>query len=251
MLESRVAYTAMMVLAAMVATWLISRGQRSLALKRSDRWTLLASGFIGATFAAKMPFILFGQVDGPLWTSWLGDGKTILWGLAGGYLGVELGKLMTGVRTRTGDSFVVGIALAIAIGRIGCFLFGCCFGMPTDLPWGVCFANAEDGGTIPRHPTQIYETLFHLTFAGLAATGIRQSRFIGNWMPIYLIAYCGYRFITEWIRPEAKILGGLTFYQLSAVLIATAMSCVLLKRHFQHGSLGEATGEVPSPDNIR
>jgi phosphatidylglycerol---prolipoprotein diacylglyceryl transferase len=232
MLDSRAAYAALMIVAAVIASVLISRQQRGLAIKSSDRWTILASGFVGATFAAKLPFVLFSQPGGPLWTTWISDGKTILWGLAGGYLGVEVGKWMLGVRTRTGDSFVVGIALAIAIGRVGCLMFGCCFGTPTDLPWGVCFVSADDGGTIPRHPTQIYETLFHTAFAIIAAYGIKRSWFAGNWMPIYLIAYCVYRFASEWIRPEAKLLAGLTFYQMSAIVIAVAMSGILIKRYF-------------------
>ena len=231
MTGSRLAYTLLMIAAAVVATWLVSRRQRSLSLKASDRWTILASGFVGATFSAKAPFLLFGQLGGPLWAPWLGDGKTILWGLAGGYLGVEVGKYMVGVRVRTGDTFVVGIALAIAIGRIGCLLFGCCYGLPTNLPWGICFVTAEDGGLIPRHPTQIYESLFHLFFAGVAAVGIQRRWLVGDWMPVYLIGYCVYRFVSEWVRPEARIAMGLTFYQLSALVIAAAMTMVLLHRH--------------------
>ncbi len=79
---------------------------------------------------------------------------------------------MMQIKVRTGDSFVVGIAAAIAVGRFGCLLFGCCYGLPTTLPWGIGFPSAEDGGTIPRHPTQLYESLFHLSFATLAALAL-------------------------------------------------------------------------------
>ncbi len=231
MYGSRTAYTALMIVAAVVATWFVSKRQQTLRLSPSERWTILASGFVGATFAAKLPFLLFGLTSGPWWTTWLGDGKTILWGLVGGYVGVEVGKSMMDIRTKTGDTFVVGIAVAIAIGRIGCLLFGCCFGTPTDLPWGVCFSTAADGGTIPRHPTQIYESIFHLAFAALAAYAIRRDWLQGDWMPMYLIAYCSYRFSSEFIRPEMKLIGGLTFYQLSAIVISTGMIAVLVRRH--------------------
>lgn len=222
-----------MVAAAVVATILVRLQQKTLRLSASERWTILASAFVGATFAAKLPFLVLGQASGPWWATWLGDGKTILWGLVGGYVGVEVGKLMVNVRTRTGDTFVIGIATAIGIGRIGCLLFGCCYGTPTDLPWGVRFATAEDQGALLRHPTQVYESTFHLAFACFAAYGIGRGWLKQNWMPVYLIAYCIYRFLSEFIRPEPAMLVGFTFYQLSAVVIAVGMSIVLLKRASQ------------------
>ena len=200
-------------------------------MSRAERLTIVASGFVGATFAAKLPFLILGHEGGPWWTGWLADGKTVLWALAGGYLGVEVGKAMLDIRTKTGDTFVVGVAIAIGIGRIGCLLFGCCYGTPTDLPWGICFITAADGGTLARHPTQIYESIFHFAFAGVAAFGIGRNWRKGDWMPMYLIAYCVYRFASEFIRPEVRLFAGLTFYQLSAVVIALAMALVMLHRH--------------------
>jgi len=231
MIGSRIAYAFLMIAAAGVATWLVRRQQVALPLSRSERWTILASAFVGASFAAKMPFILFSQPSGPWWATWLGDGKTLLWGLAGGYVGVEVGKMMMDVRTRTGDTFVVGIATAIGVGRIGCLLFGCCYGTPTDLPWGVRFMTADDGGLIPRHPTQVYESLFHFSFAVTAAIWMRRRAFVGDWMPIYLIAYCAFRFGSEFVRPEERLLVGLTFYQWSSLAIAASMMLILAYRH--------------------
>lgn len=236
MLESRIAYACVMIIAACVATKIVARNQQSLGMTRAERLTLIASGFVGASFAAKLPFLLLGSDIGPWWTTWLGDGKTILWALVGGYVGVEAGKAMLDIRIRTGDSFVVGIAVAIAVGRIGCLLFGCCFGTPTELPWGICFATAEDGGMIARHPTQLYESLFHLAFAVIAAYGTSRTWLTGDWMPVYLIAYCVYRFVSEFIRPELRLLAGLTFYQLSAIAIALSMTTVLWQRHRQRTS---------------
>ncbi len=230
MIESRFAYAIMMVVATLVAAWFVSRHQRSLAISSGDRWAILASAFVGATFAAKLPFLLFGQWQYIGWTSWLGDGKTLLWGLAGGYAGVEISKSMLGIRTRTGDTFVVGVASAISLGRIGCLLFGCCYGSPTDLPWGIAFEMAEDGGTLLRHPTQIYESIFHAGFAVVASIGISRLWISGNWMPVYLLTYCCYRFGTEWIRPEPRLAAGFTFYQWSAIFIALAMSAILIHR---------------------
>ncbi len=223
--------------ATLVAAILLRRSQRGLPLTATERLSIGLSGFIGAVVFAKLPFLVFSSGLGSpaaadAWmASWLNDGKTVLWGLAGGYLGVEIGKWLSGVKTRTGDSYVIPVAIAIAIGRCGCLLFGCCHGTVTDLPWGIRFPLASDGGLLARHPTQIYEIIFHLTAATLAWWGMQRQIFRGQWMLIYLLAYCGYRFATEFIRPELPIAGGLTFYQWSSVVLGAVYSMILIGRH--------------------
>src|SRR5262245_42756348 len=100
---------------------------------------------------AKLPYVLLdreGLVSG---RTWFDNGKTILFGLAGGYFGVELARAILDVTVETGDSFAVPVAAAVAVGRLACFVGGGCFGKPTGLPWGVVL---HDG--IPRHPTHLY-----------------------------------------------------------------------------------------------
>jgi hypothetical protein len=64
----------------------------------------------------------------------------------------------------TADVFAPGIALGHGIGRLGCFAAGCCWGVPTKLPWGVTFTNPlfHDLVGVPLdiklHPTQLYES---------------------------------------------------------------------------------------------
>jgi prolipoprotein diacylglyceryltransferase len=51
------------------------------------------------------------------------------------------------------DAFAPAGIVALAIGRVGCFLAGCCWGKPTDLPWGVVLPEL---GPLARHPVQLY-----------------------------------------------------------------------------------------------
>src|SRR5436190_10451816 len=66
------------------------------------------AAFVGGIIGAKLPFLGTG--------TWLGDGKTITTGIIGGYVAVELMKLLLGIRTKTGDAWAIPLALALAIG---------------------------------------------------------------------------------------------------------------------------------------
>src|SRR4051812_17963654 len=137
-----------------------------------QRALLSLAAFAGGTLGAKLPFALTSG-DGWLTSSaWLADGKTVTTGLAGAYLAVEAVKWVLGVKAKTGDSFALPLALALAVGRWGCFCNGCCAGTPTTLPWGVDF-----GDGVLRHPTQVYESLFHLGMAGILALCLWRGLF--------------------------------------------------------------------------
>jgi phosphatidylglycerol---prolipoprotein diacylglyceryl transferase len=108
--------------------------------------------------------------------------------------------------------------VGVAIGRMACFVGGCCYGTPTELPWGVCFARSGD--SLPRHPTQLYEAAFHLTMACILF-GLQQRGLLrGQLIKLYILAYLAYRFLTEFIRPEPAWFLGLTGYQWAAVCLA-------------------------------
>ena len=144
-------------------------------------------------------------------------------GIFGGYLAVELVKWTANIRTRTGDSFALPVAIAVAVGRVGCFLAGCCFGCETNLPWGIAFPTAHDPPGVLRHPTQLYEVAFH----GLAAVALvwiaHKKWFVHHQLKLYLILYLIYRFFSEWLRPESSVLLNLTSYQIASVILTAVL----------------------------
>jgi phosphatidylglycerol:prolipoprotein diacylglycerol transferase len=109
------------------------------------------------------------------------------------------------------------------VGRWGCFFNGCCYGTATTLPWGVPFRQL-DGDVVRCHPTQIYESLFHLGMAGVLMVLMRYDLLHYQRLKFYLISYCVYRFLTEYIRPEPIWWAGLTFYQWAAVVLAAGLA---------------------------
>lgn len=203
-------YTLTMMLAVGAGLFLSRRSQQSLAVSPQEKIAIGLGAFCGAMLGAKLPFVLAdwqGLLSGAAWFS---NGKTILCGLVGGYFGVELAKWTYGIRVKTGDSFAVPVAVSVGIGRVACFVGGCCYGTPTTLPWGVVFPTVDG---LPRHPTQLYEAAFHLFSAAVLFDLQRRGLFRGQLIKLYILSYLIYRFATEYIRPETRLWQGLTGYQ--------------------------------------
>ncbi len=211
-------YPLIMLAALITCSLLLRKMQERLPLEWWQKVGIGVGAFCGAMLGAKLPFALSDWnrfLDG---SAWLSDGKTIMCGIIGGYFGVELAKWTLDIRVKTGDTFAVPCAVAVAIGRVACFVGGCCFGAPTSLPWGISFPTSGD--SLPRHPTQLYEAAFHLSMAGVLLALLSGGLFRGQLIKLYILVYLAFRFVTEFIRPEAKLELGLTGYQWGALAMA-------------------------------
>lgn len=128
------------------------------------------------------------------------------------------------------DTFAGALPLGHAIGRLGCFAAGCCYGRPTSVPWGVTFKSQAAGmlaGTplgIRLHPTQLYEAADEfLNFALLVWLGGRQ-RFRGQIVGAYLVLYGIGRGTIEFFRGDP----GRTMLFHGAVSLMQLVSIVLI-----------------------
>jgi phosphatidylglycerol:prolipoprotein diacylglycerol transferase len=220
------AYTLIMLAAVGTGAWISRRTQAALPVSRGQRAAIGLGAFCGAMIGAKLPFVFADWNAFLSGAAWFSDGKTILCGLVGGYAGVEIAKWIVDVRVKTGDSFAVPVAAAIGVGRLGCFVGGCCYGTPTDLPWGVVFRGVD---AQPRHPTQLYEAAFHLTAAAVLWHLQRRGMFRGQLIKVYFFAYLAYRFLSEYIRPEARLWGGLTGYQWACLALVPVFAGLWLR----------------------
>lgn len=118
------------------------------------------------------------------------------------------------------DLVAPALALGYAVARIGCFLNGCCYGRPTELPWGVVFP-VVDG--LRRHPTQLYSVLAGLLiFAFLEWKTRKGIRFQGQIFSLFLILYGLLRAGIEFLRENAQITGGPATASLAALALAAA-----------------------------
>lgn len=168
------------------------RTRQPLGLTKWERLAIGLAAFCGGMLGAKLPFVLLNWEGFLSGAAWFDSGKTLVLGLVGGYFGVEVAKWAMHIDIKTGDSFAAPVAAAIAVGRLACFSAGCCHGTVTDLPWGVDFGDA-----VRRHPTQLYEVVFHAGCAVMLAKMQSQGLFRGQLIKLYVIAYLIYRFATE------------------------------------------------------
>jgi phosphatidylglycerol---prolipoprotein diacylglyceryl transferase len=171
-------------------------------------------------------------------------GKSVVGGIAGGFIGVEIAKKLVRYPHSTGDAFAIAIPIGHAIGRIGCFLGGCCYGTPTSLPWGVRYP----AGSLPIHPTPLYELGFDLLlFAFLFAIRDRL-RVRGSTFRVYLLAYATFRFFLEFVRGDSPFpaIGGPKPIQI-VLALAAARYAVILFRQWRDEKRQSSLTIVPRP----
>jgi phosphatidylglycerol:prolipoprotein diacylglycerol transferase len=107
---------------------------------------------------------------------------------------------------RTADVFAPAIALGHAIGRVGCFMAGCCWGVACDRPWAVTFTNPTANDLVgvplnrPLHPTQLYESISEFIIFAILYRMVNRRHVEGTIIATYLILYGAARFIVEFYR---------------------------------------------------
>ncbi len=112
---------------------------------------------------------------------------------------------------RTMDIFAPGVALGQAIGRLGCFAAGCCWGRACYLPWGVRF-RSDFASPVPLdrplHPVQLYESAADLLIFAVLYRLFQKSPRPGSVIGGYLVLYSTARFIIEFFREHEQALVG-------------------------------------------
>ena len=166
---------------------------------------ILIGAIVGARLmAAALDWGSFAGHPERLLRVWEG-GLSFHGGLIGGWIA---GSILTVRRKIPYGHMVDIIAPAIALGysitRVGCFLNGCCYGVPTDLPWGICFHELPyPEGTVARHPTQLYASAIMLGVFFLLQRIKPHLRREGHLGLVFLVLYSVYRFGIEYLRRGA------------------------------------------------
>ena len=151
-----------------------------------------------------------------------GSGLTIYGAVLGAALGIwiysRFSKISFGYLA---DVLAPGIILAQAIGRVGCTINGCCYGVETDIFCAVVYTNPESFGPIgiPVHPTQIYEIVYNLIIFVVLLSLRGRFQPAGSLFLIYLTFYALWRLGIDFIRDGTDFLFGLHEAQVISIIV--------------------------------
>jgi len=210
---SQSTYGVLVALAFLAALGVIGRLARRAGLNHDAVLNLGIYCALAAIVGAKIMMVL---IDIPYYTHNPGEIFSLASLQAGGvfYGGLIAALIAAAIYMRrkrlpplqTADVFAPGIALGHGIGRLGCFAAGCCWGVPTRLPWGVTFTNPVSKSLvgvplgIALHPTQLYESAAEFLIFGILFWRIRKPHAPGSIISLYLMLYSTVRFLVEFVR---------------------------------------------------
>jgi len=214
----------MVAIAFIAATILAAKEAKRKKTDPEKIYSLVTYIIIGAIIGSRIAYLLFNPASisdiFKFWEGGLSFHGGFIGGLLFGFLYVRKNKLNFWKIT---DICAPSIPLAQAIGRIGCFLRGCCYGIETTLPWGINYL-----GEI-RHPTQIYSSIaLFFIFIFLSKQKYKKS-FNGFLFLTYIIIYSVFRFFIEFIRTEPRIFLGLTGAQITSIVLFVIAIFIFLR----------------------
>jgi phosphatidylglycerol:prolipoprotein diacylglycerol transferase len=161
------------------------------------------------------------------------SGLTIYGAILGATLGIWIySKLSHFKFGYFGDLVAPGVILAQAVGRVGCTLNGCCYGITTSLPWGIVYTHPESYAPlgIAVHPTTIYEIIYLLIIFGVLFKLRGRFKPDGSLFLIYLSLYAMWRLGIDFIREGTPFILGLHQAQvISIIVLAIAVPTLALR----------------------
>ena len=247
-----------------VAIWAI--------LRRSKRWgfppdpilTLCFLLIFGGIIGSRIAYVLMHVPEfAGRWMDAINPFAGEQFGLAGlnlyGGVLLSIGLALWYARRRnlpilgTIDLMVPGVAIAMFVARWGCFFNGCCFGIPTDLPWGISFPP----DTLPYyvfgaehlHPAQIYSSLYGLFLYFLVIFVDNRKKWFGQTFAIFLMVEATLRTAIEPLRYYEGAMHFMafgydfTYNELVSVLlfIAGVFLLIFLPRHGERAEFQKST----------
>lgn len=185
-----------------------------------NRLFITAAAAVGAVTGSHL---LGALEDIPAWLNapspwmYLYGNKTLVGGLLGGLIAVELVKKAIGEARNSGDLFTFPLLLGMIIGRIGCFTAGVyeqTYGTPSHLPW-----TMDLGDGILRHPVTLYEIMY-LAFLSAMLRFVNRHFVLqpGALFRIFMICYLEFRFLLDFIKPGWRFAYGLGTIQLACLV---------------------------------
>ncbi len=218
--------------------------RRRYSFNEIDYTTLLVWAFIPSMVGAKLLFFIVELktflAHPEMFVTFLRGGSVFLGGVLGALIGVFFGtRRFRWNYIKALDTMIPPICLAHALGRVGCFLGGCCYGRETDSIFGVIYPEGSPAPAgVKLLPTQLFETCFLLIWCAVTMVILlrkKQDSYVskpGHTLSAYLIGYGAWRFFLEFFRNDRRgSVGALTTSQfISCFLIAGGILLLIFRK---------------------
>jgi phosphatidylglycerol:prolipoprotein diacylglycerol transferase len=202
----------------LVGLWISVRNSARQGIKPENAWDFGIAVVLAGIVGAKILYIILDWRSGHVYGQNLRDIFTLETLQAGGVFSGGLAAAFAVAfwflhkyrmpALATCDAFAPGLAMGHAIGRVGCFAAGCCYGKPTHHFWGVTFTNplaAQLVGTplnSALQPTQLFESAVELSIFFILTWMFKRKKFDGQIFGAYLFLYGTARFLLEFLRDD-------------------------------------------------
>ncbi len=197
---------------------------------------------LGALIGGKILFIILN------WDTFSASGliEKLRYGFVffGGLIGAGIAGVLTAKKYKVSffkgaDFFAPAVALGHSLGRVGCFLAGCCYGKPTTSPIGVIFNSPhtlvpEHLHQTPLYPVQLIEAIAVFILFLILNKLAKKPTQTGTLTAVYVLGYALIRFSTEFMRADDRgaFIAGLSPSQIIALALAAAITVFLVKRKY-------------------
>jgi phosphatidylglycerol:prolipoprotein diacylglycerol transferase len=198
-------------------------------------WDLALALIAGVVLGARLEYVRshLAEFAGAPWRVLaLRDGGLVFYG---GFVGAVVAVLAVArwrkvPPLRVFDAYAVFLPFGHALGRVGCVLAGCCWGAPTDLPWGLRYPAGHESGSVPTHPVPLYEAAFNVVLGVFLLRLHGRRRYEGQVLASFLLTYPVFRAFNETLRGDVVrgfVVGSVTNAQAtSAVLVVVGLALV-------------------------
>jgi len=193
---------------------------------------MVVSGIAGGRIAYILVYE-WGEFLAAPWTFFSPGFSGLIWygGFIGGLLAFTLYIWRKNLSFwEMADMFAPYLALGYAVVRIGCFLNGCCYGIPTGTEFGVVFPVVDN---LHRHPTQLYSSFLNVIIFIYLIRLLRNKSFDGQVFIAYLMGYSVYRFIIEFFRFSLINYGPFTLGQIYTIVLFVIALALFLWMKFR------------------
>jgi len=239
----------------------IPREAKRLGITR-DLYSLFFCCIIGGLIGGRLAYVIYD------WEHFIANPRDII-----GFAGVAQNGMIIGVivaaliymrvtRMRfsmllsIGDAVAVGTPLALAIGRIGCTINGCCYGIPApNLPWAVVYTHPNSLAplNVPMHPTEIYHLLWNLIVFAIVWRLRGKFRPEGSLLFFFFCLFVAGDFGIRFLRTDVPVLWGLRQAQvLDLAILAIFLPWLIIRmRRFQKQALVAELANEAEPEQNR